>query len=339
MSFSNLFYSSTKKNSVICYGLFLICLSSYSQHVVPFSQFYQNETLLNPALSGQVGTDVGLNFRSQWSSANSPFRTIAANAGIKTLQNFEKTRHLGVGAYVLNDKLGAGQIKSNVLGGAISGHIKLGLSNTLSLGLMGNFRMNTVDISKFTTDNQYQNGTFDPGASIGENFALTRQSYLNYTGGLSWNYVPKTAFSMQNSDFSFNAGLSVTYTPNKSVFIAGSSPKYWRWQGHGNFHFALNSGNSFEPSVLYIKDGPFNQVVVGASVKSYFKAGSKYTELVHGATISYGAFYRFKDALFAQFLIKMSNYQIGLSYDFTISRYIVASKVRGGPEISLRYFF
>jgi hypothetical protein len=50
-----------------------------------------------------------------------------------------------------------------------------------------------------------------------------------------------------------------------------------------------------------------------------------------------GINYRLRDAIIATGMVEYGNYQIGLSYDFTVSRLASASAGRGAMEFNLRY--
>jgi hypothetical protein len=50
-----------------------------------------------------------------------------------------------------------------------------------------------------------------------------------------------------------------------------------------------------------------------------------------------GINYRLRDAIIATGMVEYGNYQIGLSYDFNVSRLASASAGRGGVEFNLRY--
>ncbi len=57
---------------------FIMISSTYILHAQDshFSQFDKSPLMINPALAGALyKTQVNLNYRSQWSSVNSPFKT------------------------------------------------------------------------------------------------------------------------------------------------------------------------------------------------------------------------------------------------------------------------
>jgi len=59
--------------------------------------------------------------------------------------------------------------------------------------------------------------------------------------------------------------------------------------------------------------------------------------LVKNYAVYGGINYRFRDAIITTGMLEYGNYQIGLSYDFNISRLASASAGRGGVEFNLRY--
>ena len=68
----------------------------------------------------------------------------------------------------------------------------------------------------------------------------------------------------------------------------------------------------------------------------YFQRKNSYTTLF---SLGAGVFYRWNDAVVADLFFDWQNVRLGVSYDVNISPFVVATKVRGGLEISLTYIF
>ena len=91
------------------------------------------------------------------------------------------------------------------------------------------------------------------------------------------------------------------------------------------------------PSVLYMRQGPNQEITFGSSFRFMLREDSKYTGFVKQAAISVGGLYRFGDAAIITSYLEMANYGIGFSYDFNLSDLRTASSFQGGFELSLRY--
>ncbi len=88
------------------------------------------------------------------------------------------------------------------------------------------------------------------------------------------------------------------------------------------------------PSIMYQRQGKYQETVVGAF-------GKYYLQPVNGLTtaVSLGAFYRMKDAFFAVASMEYRSFTVGLSYDVNTSKLTEATNNRGGFELSVIYIF
>jgi len=77
---------------------------------------------------------------------------------------------------------------------------------------------------------------------------------------------------------------------------------------------------------------PFDEVVIGAMAKGYLNVnrGREFA-------VSFGAGYRFGDAIIPKVALDISSWHAEFSYDINISDFEVATRGRGGPEFSLIY--
>jgi hypothetical protein len=88
---------------------------------------------------------------------------------------------------------------------------------------------------------------------------------------------------------------------------------------------------------MFLKQGPHELLNFGSMVRLGITGNSKYTALVKNYAVYGGINYRLRDAIVATGIVEYGNYQIGLSYDFTVSRLASASAGRGAMEFNLRY--
>ena len=77
---------------------------------------------------------------------------------------------------------------------------------------------------------------------------------------------------------------------------------------------------------------------IGFLMRASFDANSKLSGFYNDNKVYFGGFYRIGDAIILMSKFQFNkNYTVGLSYDVNISRLNVASRLRGGPEVSFSY--
>jgi type IX secretion system PorP/SprF family membrane protein len=246
---------------------------------------------------------------------------------------------LAFGINVFSDKAGDGNMAQFEANLSIAYHAHVGEKSTFSGALMGGYSQRSISPGGLRWNNQYSGGVYDPNLPSGENFASQSHGYGDYAAGLLWSWGEGSRYLTANDQKFINLGVSVFHLskPNQS-FLGTSDPLNWRWNGHLNSIFGIpNSLLSICPSALYMQQGAVKELTAGGLIKYKFREESKYTGYIKGAAISMGCFYRNKDAVIPTFLLEMSSYSIGVSYDTNISGLTAATSGKGGFEISLRY--
>ena len=321
--------------------LLLLPTATFSQDI-HFSQYDFSPLTLNPALtSAYKDLQATVHYKEQWKAANA-YRTSAVTFEMKLKQKVWKklAKGLAFGINVLSDKAGDGNMKQTQANLSIAYHTLLNQNNTLSGGIMGGMAQRSISPDRLRWNNQYPGGVYDPNISSGENFST--QSFVNgdYSAGLLWSYGEGSRYMTANDQKFINAGFAVSHVGNpKQSFIGNSSEQLnWKWTAHINSLLGIeNTPFSIGPSLLYMRQGAFNELTLGGLIKYKLREASKYTGYVKGAAISAGCFYRNRDAIIPYFLIEMNKYSIGISYDTNISGLATATKGGGGYEITLRF--
>ncbi|MFB6258100.1 MAG: hypothetical protein ABEH38_05360, partial [Flavobacteriales bacterium] len=106
---------------------------------------------------------------------------------------------------------------------------------------------------------------------------------------------------------------------------------------HGRGSFGIGERFSLRPGTMLTFKGKQKEVLFGTLLRYPLKSNSKYTGLVSGTAVSAGAHLRMGDALIVNAMLEMGSFALGLSYDINISELTVASKGKGGLELSLRF--
>ncbi len=335
----------------------LICISSLLASTavaqdIHFSQYNFSSLMLNPALTAAYkNIQATINYKEQWRSVNA-YRSEAATFEIKMaefpwvkIDNLSATfkqkvaKGLAFGLNFFSDKAGDGNLTQFQGNLSIAYHAHVSEKSMFSGAIMGGYAQHSISPDGLRWNNQYVNGAYDPNAPSGENFGSQTYAYADYAAGLLWSWGEGSRYMTANDQKFINAGVGLFHLskPNQS-FIGSSDPLNWRWTGHINSIFGIpNSLLSICPSALYMQQGATRELTLGGLIKYKFKEESKYTGYIKGAAISMGCFYRNKDAVIPMFLLELSAYSIGISYDTNISGLTAATAGKGGFEISLRF--
>ena len=299
-----------------------------------FSQFYAAPLYINPAFSGaSYYTRVGANYRNQWPSLNASFVTFSAY-----MDHYIDRFNSGLGLIVTTDREGLAGLKSTSIGLSYAYQLKISDNLVFRPGVQFAYVSRNVNFTDLVFGSQIDpiNG-FNPNASSGEN--LGAGANVNYTdiavGGL---------FYSKNLFVGFSA-LHLT-EPNQSLLEDGDSPLPMRMSFHAGYKIKLADGpyrrdltytkkeRSITPVIQYKTQGAFDQMDVGA--------------YLHLEPVNFGVQYRglpFKqfegfpnnEALIFTLGVTTSDFNIGYSYDYTLSELGIASG--GAHEFSIAYFF
>src|ERR1700712_3192127 len=136
-----------------------------------FSQFFEAPLLRNPALAGIFTGDYRIQgvYRDQWNSFTNAYRTVSLNGEYK-LPVGRTDDFLTIGLQILYDKAGSAGLTSSQVLPAINYNKSLSSTHTsyLSLGFMGGYVEKRIDVSKITTNSQFDGAAFNPSLANGE---------------------------------------------------------------------------------------------------------------------------------------------------------------------------
>lgn len=319
-----------------CFAGFILSLSllTATGQDVHFSQFFEAPLLRNPSLAGIYTGDYRIQgvYRDQWNSVTNAYRTGSLNAEYKmplgTGNDFITT-----GIQAVFDKAGTVGLTTTHILPALNYHKSLSNDKTmyLSLGFMGGLIRKSIDITKVTTDNQYNGGAFDPTLPTGENFLSPNYSTWDASVGMSFN----TTFGTEQHNSMF-IGFAYHHLnrPKNSFYRNRSielSPKY---VGSIGVKWALDEESAITLQGDHSVQGNYNETIGGLlySHNMGYDIDNNPTY-----TLSGGFFLRWKDALVPVIKIEWGHLATALSYDVNVSPLKTASMGRGGFELSLSY--
>jgi type IX secretion system PorP/SprF family membrane protein len=312
------------KKGLIFILLVVLNLGARSQDV-HFSHFFSMPIFHNPAFTGYMKGDVraAADFKLQYEGFGDGFgnayRTTAAAVDFGLLRKQTNGSTLGVGATFVNDKAGDLGLSTNSAGLAVSYVLALDQdrSNYLGVGFHGTFNQRSID---------FTNAIFP---DVAETDFLGNYKYFNLSAGLLWFFEPN-----EDINFYLGAALHNIFTPNVSFEAGVNEDLDRRITAQLGSSFNLSKRFSLVPSVIFQKQGPSQELVLGTFFKYKFGGGFQPTDETN---VQLGLFYRFADAIVPVARVDYKAVSFIFSYDVNISKLTPASNLNGGPEVSLVY--
>ncbi|MGZ4033523.1 MAG: PorP/SprF family type IX secretion system membrane protein [Bacteroidia bacterium] len=343
-----------KKNIfLLTYSIFILGSAVFSQDL-HFSQYNENPSLMNPALTGSAYVmRASVIYKDQWRSVTVPYKTYGASYEMKfKASNWDKvdpfkTRtfkksfsRLAGGLSFYSDKAGDGNMGTNQVNLSLASFVKTGENSSLSLGLQGSLVQKSVDFTKFIFSNQYNGTGYDPNLANGEHYGTQSFSYPDFAAGLNWHYSKDEKSIGENNQLKGDVGFSMYHInkPKQKFLIGDAEELFSKYIVHGQLLIGIPHSNvALDPSFICQFQGPSKEIVGGMMVKYYFKDDSKYTGYIRRSSLGLGAYYRYQDALIVNLLLELGQYAVGFSYDLNVSGLSKVSTLRGGPEVTIRF--
>jgi len=324
--------------------LFFVLFMGKAEAQDPHLSLWQYAPLYaNPAMGsvydGQFRASV--HYRNQWYAilGNDAFKTIHASFDAR-LPVFEAD-YVSLGFNVLSDKAGQsryGQSLYNFTAGymkKLSGNYRGGPTQYLTASGQIGFGQRGINYDELQFSQQFQGGAFDPDNPTGENFIENSRTYTDFNAGLMW-------YGVFDDRFSIWAGASGYHLNQPSIhfFDDTSQPLYSRISAQIGGEIPLSGDISILPSLLYMRQGPSNEIALGASLRyaqtQYWddvalRAGfmQRIVSSVNGGLAS--------DALAISAGLEYQRLMMMINYDLNSSSLSRATNNRGAFELSLIY--
>jgi type IX secretion system PorP/SprF family membrane protein len=332
-----------KSMKKIYFALLLLCTSLFVlAQDVHFSQLNNTPLLVNPAYAGLFDgyQRAIINYRSQWTSAGSPYKTMAASFDAEIGLKKDKSAYLGVGGMIFQDVAGAAnwkQFKGDLI---INGIVKIGKFSHVALAASGGFGQNSADFSSLTFGNQYNGKEFSSEFSSNENIVFRNFSYTDISTGAIYEF-DKTKVSFDHNDsYRFFVGFA-GYHLNSPIYTYGGAfgqkllPKYVTSLS-GQFDIK-GTKMSVLSNNYFMAQGKYRELNIGTMLRLRFNDQTKITGIKHETALDVGLSFRGKDAIIPCVMFEFQGFMLGLSYDYNFSTYRAASRGNGGLEISLKW--
>jgi type IX secretion system PorP/SprF family membrane protein len=294
------------------------------------------------------------NYRNQWIGPGDPYTTGTISMDSKIFQNLpgnyvDEISRIGIGGMMMYDQALGGGLKSTYLSFNASGNIRLASApgadyngnkirhiskirmdeapeQRLGVGLGVAYGQRRIDVTKLTFEDQFTGNGFDANLPTGENALSNTKPFISANAGLIYNYKS----SITNFDF----GVAAFHINKPKQTLLNDDHQYLanRYVVHSNFETFLNDQVVLNANGIY-------QYQSGAS---YFSIGGALGYSIPSASdegssrmITAGLWYWSNNAVIPYVGFTYGNFQVGMTYDVTISKLKEAPKRAHTFEVSL----
>lgn len=323
-------------------GAFAIATNNSLAQDVHFSQMQYSPMLLNPGLAGlNSPLQAIVNYRTQWKSIASPYKTI--NASVDGRFNEKKRSKKGIiagGLNFFNDQVGDLKMTTNNVNINLAYHLILDRKQTIGLGIYGGFTQRGVASSDGRWGSQYDGTAYNEGLTSGEEFNTPSFSFIDAGTGIVYSYKKNEGYSTQNNQRTVNAGAAFYHvnSPNYSFINKEDEKLPMRWSIFANATIGFqNSNGALMPGFYFNRQKSNMEILYGTYYRFTLGEGSRVTGRKKAFYFALGLFHRWGDALVAKSLLEYGPVSGGFAYDINISSLTEVSHARGGFEVFLRY--
>lgn len=310
---------------------------------IHYTQFHNAPFNISPGLTGIFSGDfrVMANYREQWDGV-APFTTATVATDFKIRKPSYQQGFFSVGLGVNWDEAGLTNLTHVNAFVPVSYTRRLTSRFFATVGFALSGHQRRFSLAGVTFDSQYQDGTFDPNNPTGEVVEGIRNEYLDFSMGINFRIQSLASnnldYPVQNrSKLDFGIGFFNLRQPNQS-FIPGAEDRL----------------------PLRLSPYAFGTLMVGPKVDIIGRLSGQiqdqYLEALGGVGVQYflntkpgqeisvtaGMQIRFQDLSDSWAPMLEFRYQawnLGLSWDRTVSAFGVAVGDQWQPELSLRYIF
>ena len=298
--------------------LFILCFLVSNQQEVfaqdpTFTQFYANPLYLNPAFAGSNKCPrISMNYRNEWPNLSGNYVTYSAS-----YDKYVKNIKGGIGLLATYDQQGRGTISTSMLGLIYSYHLKVNRKFTLLFGARAAYYQKSLDVTKLTFGDMIDH----------------RKGFIYNTGDILQNASRQffnASIGAVGFSKNFYAGLALHHInqPNESMITNGVSPQKMRITAHAGAIISLVKGargtksTTLMPNIIFQYQQGFMEMNIGTYVK-------------HG-NLTFGTWFRNKDAFILSLGIQTKSFRVGYSYDITVSKLNNGTSY-GSHEVSMGF--
>ncbi len=315
--------------------IFLLAFYSFSVkgQDIHFSQFWLAPIYTNPAFSGFFDGQarVCAQHRTQWRAITKPYSTFSSSIDLPLIKRPYRQEMYGFGALVYRDVAGDSDFGTTQINLSFSYIKGLNRKNNhfIAFGVQAGAAQRTLNYSELFFDEQYFNGRFNQGSTNTEQFAKDNFIFGDVNAGVNWVYQPRHRQM-------WNIGIALHHInrPKQSLFNDNKIRLDMKLIGTATTSIKIDDYIDVVPMIMASFQGTYKEIVFGGMTKYILDK-----DILTYTTINAGIFYRAADAAYIMIGGEYLKYNFGISYDINMSRLHVASRYKGGWEISLNYLF
>ncbi|GAO45508.1 PorP/SprF family type IX secretion system membrane protein [Flavihumibacter petaseus] len=297
-----------------------------------FSQFFASPLNINPALTGNINGEWRLvsNLRYQWAGPAYPYVTGTISFDKKILRNkLPETSVLGVGGMLMYDKVMDGVLKSSYASLNVNYNIQVAgddySSHHVGLGFGGIYGNRRMDFSRLIFGNQFNGTTFDKNLPTGESSLAQMKPYFSTSVGMLYSYNTEYA----NVDV---GGSAFHINKPKQTFVQDENQVLpVRYVGYANYQQLLSNILVLNANAIYQQQSTTSYFSIGGALGYYLSDPEETDDII----VNGGLWYWSKNAIIPYVGLVYKKFQVGITYDITISKLSAGTKRPTTFELSL----
>lgn len=305
------------KCAVVIFCVLMLSRQSHAQDP-GFSQFFSSPLNINPALTANINADWRAisNYRDQWIGPASPYATGTISYDRKILQNkipnvHEEKNTLGIGTMLMYDQAMSGILKSTYASFNLSYNIVLAQGVTvhrIAAGFGATYVKKSVDFSRLNWEEQWVGyAGFNTNLPTGEAALANMKAYFSANAGLTYS------ISSEKSNLDVGVAGFHLNQPKQTFLLDDNQRLPMRKVAHANFETFINDGLVLNANAIYQFQSQAKYYSFGAALGYYLPS---YRDVMLNA----GLWYWSKNAIIPYFGLVYKDFQLGISYDVTISK-------------------
>lgn len=299
---------------------------------IHYSQFYQSDLNVNPALTGIFSADkrISASYRHQWYTVPVPYLTFSGAYDQKFYKGGNSKSFFSGGALFNYDQAADSRLTMAQLSLSGSWTYLLNQNNLLTGGLQLGGAQRSFSTDELQWDNQFNGVMFNEMLSSGENFPGTNFFLFNASIGANYRW-------QKSARTNIDVGAAYLHLlSSDATFYRESLNLAPRYTFHLQTSFQIASFLDLRLNGLAQFQAGASEYVPAAILRLYLnqKRGKEFA-------LDLGAIARFTpdqtDAYAPKIGLAFSRLEVSLSYDINVSDFQVATNRYGGPEIHVLF--
>lgn len=302
----------------LCFLFLVAAVTSSAAQDPVFSQFYAMPLQINPAFAGSsFAPRIGAAYRHQWPGFQNAYRTY----GVFYEQSLGQLNS-GIGFYLEGDNAGDGILRTSRASALYAYQLMINDGLAIKIGAEAGVIQTSLDWDKLSFPDQIDpiNGAGGQTGELRPDF--TNKAVIDISAGML----------LLSEKFHLGVALKHLNTPDEGILLSTLNTALGipvRYTLHGGFQLTVKEGNKhnagsfISPNFLFLSQGPFQQLNVGAfaSLDAVF-AGAWFRHTFGNA-----------DAAILSAGFREGVFKMGLSYDLTLSE--LSGRTGGSWELTL----